>query len=82
MEYAQTGPPATEPYPLTYSVDYPDRELNRLTTFFRLVHGDPDRDRARHGLGRDHDLNWERRRKRDRDHRAASGGLPDRWRRC
>ena len=23
-------------YPLTYSVDYPDRELNRLTTFFRL----------------------------------------------
>jgi hypothetical protein len=37
MEYAQTGPPAAEqPYPLTYSVDYPDRELNRLTTFFRL----------------------------------------------
>jgi uncharacterized protein DUF4389 len=25
-----------EPYPLTYSVDYPDRELNRLTTFFRI----------------------------------------------
>ena len=25
-----------EPYPLTYSVDYPDRELDRLTTFFRL----------------------------------------------
>jgi hypothetical protein len=25
-----------ESYPLTYSVDYPDRELNRLTTFFRL----------------------------------------------
>ena len=23
-------------YPLTYSVDYPDRELNRLTTFFRI----------------------------------------------
>jgi Domain of unknown function (DUF4389) len=37
MEYAQTGPPpAEEPYPLTYSVDYPERELNRLTTFFRL----------------------------------------------
>jgi Domain of unknown function (DUF4389) len=37
MEYAQSGPPAAEePYPLTYSVDYPDRELNRLTTFFRL----------------------------------------------
>ena len=25
-----------ETYPLTYSVDYPDRELNRLTTFFRI----------------------------------------------
>ena len=23
-------------YPLTFSVDYPDRKLNRLTTFFRL----------------------------------------------
>jgi hypothetical protein len=25
-----------EKYPLTYSVDYPDRELNRLTSFFRI----------------------------------------------
>jgi hypothetical protein len=25
-----------ESYPLTYSVDYPEEELNRLTTFFRL----------------------------------------------
>jgi Domain of unknown function (DUF4389) len=25
-----------EQYPLTYSVDYPDRELDRLTTFFRI----------------------------------------------
>jgi Domain of unknown function (DUF4389) len=25
-----------EKYPLTYSVDYPEGELNRLTTFFRL----------------------------------------------
>jgi hypothetical protein len=25
-----------ESYPLTYSVDYPDRDLNRLTTFFRI----------------------------------------------
>ncbi len=25
-----------EKYPLTYSVDYPDRPLNRLTTFFRI----------------------------------------------
>ena len=23
-------------YPLTFSVDYPDRELNRLSTFFRV----------------------------------------------
>jgi hypothetical protein len=26
-----------ESYPLTYSVDYPDRELNRLSTFFRIL---------------------------------------------
>ncbi len=26
-----------QPYPATLSVDYPDRELNRLTTFFRLI---------------------------------------------
>jgi Domain of unknown function (DUF4389) len=25
------------PYPLTFSVDYPDRELNRLTTGFRII---------------------------------------------
>jgi Domain of unknown function (DUF4389) len=25
-----------ESYPLTYAVDYPDRELNRLSTFFRI----------------------------------------------
>lgn len=24
-------------YPITFSVDYPDRDLNRLTTFFRLI---------------------------------------------
>lgn len=24
------------PYPVTFSVDYPERELNRLTTFFRI----------------------------------------------
>src|SRR5262245_41127358 len=38
----QDPPPAQAPaspqgpYPLTYSVDYPDRELSRLTTFFRF----------------------------------------------
>jgi hypothetical protein len=25
-----------EPYPVTFSIDYPDRKLNRLTTFFRI----------------------------------------------
>jgi hypothetical protein len=35
MEMGQT-PQVGETYPLTYSVDYPDRELSRLTTFFRL----------------------------------------------
>jgi uncharacterized protein DUF4389 len=29
------------PYPLTFSVDYPDRELNRVTTGFRLILGIP-----------------------------------------
>ena len=24
-------------YPVNLSIDYPDRELNRLTTFFRLI---------------------------------------------
>jgi len=30
-------PGSGAPYPVQYSVDYPDRPLNRLTTFFRLV---------------------------------------------
>ncbi|HEX5225142.1 MAG TPA: DUF4389 domain-containing protein [Solirubrobacteraceae bacterium] len=29
-------PDADAPYPVQYSVDYPDRPLNRLTTFFRV----------------------------------------------
>ena len=28
---------APPPYPLTFSVDYPDRELNRVTTGFRII---------------------------------------------
>jgi hypothetical protein len=32
----QSITPAGPSYPLTYSVDYPDRELDRLTTFFRI----------------------------------------------
>jgi hypothetical protein len=28
--------PAQQPYPLTFSVDYPDRKLSRLSTFFRV----------------------------------------------
>lgn len=32
-----TGSPTTAPgYPVEYSVEYPDRDLNRLTTFFRI----------------------------------------------
>ena len=38
----QTAYPA---YPVQFSVDYPDRPLNRLTTFFRIF-VDPDPDRA------------------------------------
>lgn len=30
-------PPAASAYPVTLEVDYPDRQLNRLTTFFRLI---------------------------------------------
>ncbi|MEO6858746.1 MAG: DUF4389 domain-containing protein [Solirubrobacteraceae bacterium] len=30
-------PGPASPYPVQYSVDYPDRPLNRLTTFFRLL---------------------------------------------
>jgi hypothetical protein len=32
---AQPVPPQTS-YPVTYTVDYPERQLNRLTTFFRI----------------------------------------------
>lgn len=30
------SPTATSEHPVTYSVDYPDRDLNRVTTFFRI----------------------------------------------
>ena len=30
------APPAGEGYPVTFSVDYPDRPLDRLTSFFRI----------------------------------------------
>src|SRR5262245_45585064 len=36
MQTPQQPQPPQADYPLTYSVDYPDRELNRLTTFFRI----------------------------------------------
>jgi hypothetical protein len=29
-------PPSPSDYPVTFSVDYPERQLNRLTTFFRI----------------------------------------------
>jgi uncharacterized membrane protein len=34
---AAQPPPQPPPYPLTFDVDYPDRELNRVTTGFRLI---------------------------------------------
>ena len=43
----QTAYPA---YPVQFSVDYPDRPLNRLTTFFRIFVVIPIADRARRGL--------------------------------
>jgi uncharacterized protein DUF4389 len=33
---AAPGPPAPDDYPVRFSVDYPDRPLNRLTTAFRV----------------------------------------------
>jgi hypothetical protein len=33
---ASTPPPTYASYPVTFSVDYPERELNRLTTAFRI----------------------------------------------
>jgi uncharacterized protein DUF4389 len=37
MAPATTGVEMDETtYPVTFSVDYPDRKLNRLTTFFRI----------------------------------------------
>src|ERR1700755_1258299 len=33
----QLRPPDASRYPVQYSVDYPDRPLDRLTTLFRLV---------------------------------------------
>ena len=32
----ETYPVANEAYPVQFSVDYPERPLNRLTTFFRI----------------------------------------------
>ena len=31
------GPPGPEAYPLTFDVAYPDRELDRLSTGFRVL---------------------------------------------
>ena len=36
MEAAQPVQPPASDYPVTFSVDYPDRDLDRLTTFFRI----------------------------------------------
>ena len=37
MQQPVTQYPPTTPYPLTFSVDYPDRPLNRLTTGLRFL---------------------------------------------
>lgn len=36
MSTTSTMPPALSAYPATFNVDYPDRHLNRLTSFFRI----------------------------------------------
>jgi Domain of unknown function (DUF4389) len=36
METSSYPPAAPSSYPVTFSVDYPERQLNRLTTFFRI----------------------------------------------
>ncbi|HXR30691.1 MAG TPA: hypothetical protein VN752_06085 [Solirubrobacterales bacterium] len=36
MEQSTQPAPQQPPYPVTFSVDYPERKLNRLTTFFRI----------------------------------------------
>jgi Domain of unknown function (DUF4389) len=33
---ASAPPPPSDEYPVAFAVDYPDRDLNRLTTFFRI----------------------------------------------
>ena len=57
-------------YPLTASVDYPDRELNALDLLPRL-RDHPDRVRARNGLRRSIQL-WHR---RYPTYIAAAGGI-------
>ncbi len=37
MSAAQTAIPDLSAYPATFDVDYPERNLNRLTTFFRIL---------------------------------------------
>ena len=34
---SSSGAPAELAYPVQFSVEYPDRKLNRLTTAFRLI---------------------------------------------
>ncbi len=36
MSTIPVNPTTASPYPVTFDVDYPDRPLNRLTSFFRL----------------------------------------------
>ncbi|MDD5703152.1 MAG: hypothetical protein PHU23_14030, partial [Dehalococcoidales bacterium] len=37
MSTISSSPASPSNYPATLSIDYPDRPLNRLTTFFRIL---------------------------------------------
>ena len=71
--HAPLGRGEMNEYPVKFAVDYPERELNRLTSVLPDLHRHPDRDRAQ----RDHRLfeHLRRRRRHDGDGRrsAASG---------
>ena len=57
-------------YPVQFSVDYPDRPLNRLDHVLPDLHGDPDPDPARDHRGRHRELRF-----RHRVVAAAGSGL-------
>ena len=58
-------------HPARLSIDYPERDLNRLSTFFRLFVAIPIPDRAQHGRRR----SWNGATTTGRAAAAAAGGL-------